>query len=178
LKDQKANGSMAQFLTGNRIFMTDADLIVSKTDKNGRITYANETFMRISGFTLNELMGAPHSIIRHPSMPRSLFKHIWQNIEKGNETFAYLANKTKNGDYYWVLAHITPTFSNNNEIVGYHSNRRNVSDDVIRVISPLYESMLNAENKHPHKEEGMKFSSEILFNSLHGKSYDEFVLSL
>jgi PAS domain S-box len=97
-------------LTGvERTFGTD-EIIVSKTDPKGRIIYANEVFLRLAGYAESEIIGQPHSIIRHPDMPRCVFKLLWDTVQSGNEIFAYVVNRSKNGDHYWVLAHVTPTF--------------------------------------------------------------------
>ncbi|MBV5345526.1 MAG: PAS domain-containing protein, partial [Rhodoferax sp.] len=78
----------------------------------------------ISGYEEFEIIGAPHSILRHPDMPRCVFKLLWDSIKNNEEIFAYVLNKSKNGDHYWVHAHVTPTVNRKNEIIGYHSNRR------------------------------------------------------
>ena len=100
------------------------EIIVSKTDLKGRITYANRVFLQVAGYTEREVLGAPHSLIRHPDMPRSVFQLLWDTIQGGREVFAYVVNLAKNGDHYWVLAHVTPTFDDAGKIVGYHSMRR------------------------------------------------------
>ena len=96
--------------TGVERFFPEDEVIVSKTDFKGRITYANETFLNIAGFTEDEILGQPHSIIRHPDMPRCVFKLLWDTIKARSEIFAYVLNMAKNGDHYWVFAHVTPTF--------------------------------------------------------------------
>ncbi len=105
------------FFDGNRY-------IVSKTDLKGRITYVNRVFLDISQFTEDELLGAPHSIIRHPDMPRAVFKLLWDRLAEGHEVFAYVKNMTKRGDFYWVFAHVTPSYDNAGKMIGFHSNRR------------------------------------------------------
>ena len=98
-------------LTGVERTFGEDEIIVSKTDLTGRITYANDVFLRISGYAEAEVLGQPHSIIRHPGTPRAVFSLLWRTIESGREIFAYVVNRAKNGDHYWVLAHVTPTFS-------------------------------------------------------------------
>ena len=94
--------------TGRERTFGPDELIVSKTDLKGRMTYANDVFLRISGYDLDELIGQPHSLIRHPEMPRGLFRLLWQRISTGHEVFAFINNLAKTGDHYWVLAHVTP----------------------------------------------------------------------
>ena len=88
----------------------DDQLLVSTTDTKGVITHCNPAFMRVSGFDHSELIGQPHNLIRHPDMPRAVFKLLWDTLGEGKEIFAYVKNMTRNGDYYWVFAHVTPSY--------------------------------------------------------------------
>ena len=111
-------------LTGVERHLAPDDIVVSKTDTKGRITYANQVFLDIAGYVENEVVGRPHNIVRHPEMPRAVFKLLWDTISQGNEIFAYVVNRAKNGDHYWVFAHVTPTFDQSGKIISYHSSRR------------------------------------------------------
>jgi PAS domain S-box-containing protein len=91
-------------LTGVERTFDEEEIIVSKTDLTGRVTYANDVFLRISGYTESEVLGQSHSIIRHPGTPRGVFSLLWRAIESGREIFAHVVNRAKNGDHYWVLA--------------------------------------------------------------------------
>ena len=95
--------------SGRETFFPASELIVSKTDLKGRITYANRLFCKVAGYREAELIGQPHSIIRHPDMPRSVFRLMWDTIEDRREIFASVKNMASNGDHYWVFAHVTPT---------------------------------------------------------------------
>ena len=168
-------------LTGNERFFDRDDFIVTKTDLKGRITYANRTFLRVAGFTEQECLGQPHSIIRHPDMPRCVFKLLWDTIEAGQEVFAYVINRAKNGDHYWVYAHVTPSFSPNGEIIGYHSNRRVPDRSVVdEAIVPLYRQLCELEHSHRNAKEGMQASGAVVAGLLQdrGVGYDEFVATL
>jgi PAS domain S-box-containing protein len=156
------------------------EIIVSKTDTRGRITYANHVFLRVAGYTEQEILGKPHSFIRHPDMPRCVFKVLWDTIERGDEVFAYVVNMAKNGDHYWVLAHVTPTFDAMGRIVGYHSNRRCPDRSAIDVIRPLYAALLDAERGHLTKADAIAASTRLLDKTLEkaGLSYEAFVFSL
>lgn len=156
------------------------ELIVSKTDTSGRITYVNRTFLRISGFTEAELLGTPHSIVRHPAMPRGTFRLMWDTIRSGREFFAYVLNLAKTGDHYWVFAHVTPTFDPGGEVVGYHSNRRAVTREAIDRIEPLYRRLVDLEATHADPGEAADASLEALSRELAaaGTTYDRFVFSL
>ena len=132
-------------LTGVERFFDVDDIIVSKTDLKGRITYANDVFLEIAGYTEQEVLGQPHSMIRHPDMPRCIFKLLWDTIQGGQEIFAYVINRCKNGDHYWVYAHVTPSKGVGGEIVGYHSNRRVPERSIVeKTIIPLYQELKSA----------------------------------
>lgn len=171
---------VVQATTTERFFDRD-ELIVSKTDLKGHLTYVNRTFMAISNYDEHELLGQPHSLIRHPDMPRCVFKLLWDRLRTGSEIFAYVKNMTKSGDFYWVLAHVTPSLVSGGEIVGYHSNRRVPDRRVIDgVIVPLYKSLKMIENAEPDRRNGLEKSSHRLEAVLKEKGigYDEFIFSL
>jgi len=166
--------------TGRERTWREDDVIVSKTDLKGIITYANLTFQEISGYSEEELLGQPHSIVRHPDMPRCVFKLLWDTIESGREIFAYVKNMAKTGDHYWVFAHVTPTFDSYGNIIGYHSNRRCPDRHQVRTFAELYAQLLAEENRHPDWRKGMAAATGILQNALAAKSmsYDEFIFSI
>ena len=167
-------------LTGVERFLDEADIIVSKTDTRGIITYVNDTFTSISGYSEAEMIGKPHSIIRHPHMPRCIFKLLWDTIKSGHEIFAYVVNCCKNGDHYWVLAHVTPVRSVKGEIIGYHSNRRRPKKAALDVIIPLYQQLCALERNSGESSRGLQASTDYLDTLLRNKgvAYDEFVISL
>lgn len=162
-----------------RTFSPD-DVIVSKTDAKGIITYANEVFLDLAGMTERQAIGAPHSVIRHPDMPRAIFKLLWETIAAGEEIFAYVLNMSSNGDHYWVFAHVTPTFTRDGGIVGYHSNRRVPEARALRAIQPLYAELKAIETRAADRAAGLSRSFDHLTDHLRaeGVSYDEFVFSL
>lgn len=167
--------------TANERFFDKNDIIVSKTDLTGHLTYVNRTFMAISDYDESELLGQPHSLIRHPDMPRVVFKLLWEQIQSGKEVFAYVKNMAKNGDFYWVLAHVTPSFAPSGEVLGYHSNRRVPDQRVVReVITPLYRALKDIEDGAPDRRAGLDGSWQRLDAILRekGLGYDEFVLGL
>ncbi|QDT25303.1 Aerotaxis receptor [Gimesia panareensis] len=166
--------------TGLERTFADHEIIVSKTDLKGRITYANHTFIQISGFTEEELLGQPHNLIRHPDMPRSVFKLLWDTIQSGEEIFAYVVNLCKNGDHYWVLAHVTPTFNLSGEIIGYHSSRRVPERKAIEKVIPRYRSLKRIEGASSDWRTGMQNAILELRSQLDtvGMEYDEYVFAL
>ncbi len=167
--------------TQREVTFRPEEIIVSKTDLKGRITYANRTFSQIAGFTRAELMGAPHSIIRHPDMPRCVFKLLWDRLGEGHEVFAYVKNMTKTGDFYWVFAHVTPSYDAGGRVVGYHSNRRVPDRRVIKeVMEPVYGELLKIEGSHANAKDGMRASFARLLEIVKSKanSYDELIFAL
>ena len=166
--------------TGNEAMLGEEELIVSKTDLKGRITYANDVFVRMAKYSYRELIGAPHSLIRHPDMPRCVFKLLWDTLEARQEIFAYVVNLAKDGSHYWVFAHVTPTLDDRGNIVGYHSNRRRPDRDPIERIRPIYKALSAEEARHANARDGMRASFDMMVGLLNrqGVGYDEFVLSL
>ncbi|MDP2698935.1 PAS domain-containing protein [Thalassospira sp.] len=167
--------------TGKERHFAADELIVSKTDLKGRVTYANDVFLKIAGYRESEILGQPHSLIRHPDMPRCVFKLLWDEISAGREIFAYVINMAKNGDHYWVYAHVTPSFDQKGAIIGYHSSRRVVDPRVVNdVIKPLYAQLRKIEESHANRKDGMNAAMEAVVAKLQsaGVSYDQFVQSL
>lgn len=155
-------------------------IIVSKTDPQGRLTYVNGLFVEISGYPEHELIGQPHNVIRHPAMPRTVFRLLWDRISSGQEIFAYVMNLSADGGHYWVLAHVTPTFGPSGDIVGYHSNRRTASRSALDRITGLYATLLAEEQRHDHTPTAIAAGMELLDATLAevGMTYDEFVWAL
>ena len=137
--------------------VTNVDIIVSKSNKAGDITYANPIFVKLSGYTQAELLDQPHSILRHPDMPKVVFKFLWDNIEAGNEVVAFVKNRSKDGGFYWVLAHVRMATNPDGSFRNYVSTRRRVTEGARAIIEPLYAQMLAAEESG-----GMSASLEVL----------------
>lgn len=156
------------------------EIIVSKTDLKGRLLYVNDVFCHVGLYEETDVLGQQHSIVRHPDMPRSVFHLLWQRIQSGREIFAYVKNMAKNGDYYWVLAHVTPSHDLQGNIDGYHSNRRVAGRTALNAIAPLYRQVLAEEERHADRKQGMHAGAALLEKILadRGLSYDEFVLGL
>lgn len=151
------------------------DFIVSKTDTRGKIIYGNKMFIKISGYTEKELLGSPHSVLRHPDMPKIIFKLLWDRIKNKQEIFAYVKNLCKDGSYYWVYANVTATLDTNGNIRDFHSVRRKPSEKAMRIVPGLYEELLSAE-----RSGGIDGSKRLLDKILgdKGVDYDGFILSL
>lgn len=165
--------------TNQERVMRENDFIVSKTDAKGIITYANRIFIEFSKYTEDELIGKQHNIIRHPDMPRGVFKLLWDTLGQGNEIFAYVKNMSKDGGFYWVLANVTPSYDQQGNVIGYYSVRRKPKPESIDICSELYQAMLEAERKAGPKY-AMDASLELVTGILadKGVTYEEFILSI
>ena len=166
--------------TGRERLFGEDEIIVSKTDVAGKITYANHVFLRVSGYAEADCIGAPHSMIRHPDMPRAVFKLLWDRILGGHEIFAYVNNMASTGDHYWVYAHVSPTYDASGALVGFHSNRRVPDRAPLDAVRPLYAALLAEERRHDDRARGLEASFDMMVGILKnaGVTYDEWVWSL
>ncbi|MEW5833331.1 MAG: PAS domain-containing protein [Campylobacterota bacterium] len=121
--------------------LSDTDFLVSQTDEKGRILFANEDFCKIAGYTLDELIGQPHNIIRHPDMPKAAFKDLWDTVKQGQIWTGYVKNRTKDGGYYWVYATVFPNIACEEGQCGFMSCRRKPSREEIAEAESLYQTM-------------------------------------
>ena len=161
------------------LVLADDKLLVSKSDPKGILTYANNDFIDISGYTESELLGQQHNIIRHPDMPRVIFRLLWETLKNNREFNGYIKNMAKDGSYYWVFANVAPSFSTDNELLGYTSVRRKPDPDKLNYIQNLYLELLEIEQQSSSKD-GMDQAQFKLDSILNGreKGYDEFVLTI
>lgn len=124
-------------VTNAEVEVDEHALIASKTDLQGKITYVNKAFVDISGFSETELIGQPHNILRHPEMPSEAFADMWRDLKAGRPWTGLVKNRCKSGDYYWVLANVTP-LRENGSVVGFMSVRRKASRQQISVAETAY----------------------------------------
>ncbi|WP_419766897.1 PAS domain-containing protein [Arcobacter sp.] len=122
---------------GKEIVLDKSAFLVSETDEKGIIRFANDTFCKIAGYTLDELIGQPHNIVRNKEMPKKAFKSLWEKVQNGDIWTGYVKNATKDGNYYWVYATVYP-FKSCNGSKGYLSCRRKPSEKEIEEIEKLY----------------------------------------
>jgi len=134
------------------------DLIVSKSNEKGDITYVNPIFVKISGYTQGELLDKPHSILRHPDMPKVVFKYLWDSLKNGDDVVAFVKNLCKDGSYYWVLATIKTAKNPDGSFRNYMSTRRSVTANAKEIVGELYAKLLDVEKKESVE------ASEKLFN--------------
>lgn len=165
--------------TGRERILGDDELIVSKTDLKGILTYGNRNFIAYSGYEERELLGAPHNLIRHPDMPRAVFQLLWERIEAGQEVFAYVVNLSKDGGHYWVFANVMMSRDVDGRPIGYHSVRRKPKPATVKAVQGLYGRMQELETRIGG-EEGMRQARQVLnqFCDEKGGSYDDVVLAI
>ena len=125
---------------GEYVLKSD-DFLVSQTDEKGIIRFANDDFCKIAGYTIEELVGQPHNIVRHPDMPKAAFKDLWTTIKNGKIWSGYVKNKTKDGGYYWVYATIFPMKDPQSGATFYMSCRRKPSAREIEEAIALYKTL-------------------------------------
>jgi aerotaxis receptor len=128
-------------------YTIDSNVIISQTDINGVITYANRAFCKVSGYTVDELIGKPHNIIRHPDMPIGIYVKLWETISGGQAWNGLVKNRRKDGKYYWVDTEILPVLDDNGELTGFIAVRKEASRKDINETQDVYGKMLNTQNQ-------------------------------
>ena len=147
--------------------------IVSKTDSKGIIEYGNDYFVEISGYSEAELIGQAHNIVRHPDMPKVVFKMMWDRIKKAQNIMAVVKNMAKDGRYYWVVTEFEPKVDPiSNEIISHTAFRKAAPQKAIDIMEPIYQKLLEIE-----KDGGVDASEKYLRGFLEEKkmSYDDFI---
>ena len=162
------------YITDKETVLKNGEFIVSKTDLDSKITYGNKYFISISGWEEKELLNKPHNILRHPDMPKVVFKILYEHIKNKKEFFGFIKNLRKDGGFYWVFVNITPSFDSNGKMIGYYSVRRKPKNGFKKIIEPLYETLKNLETQDISK------SYDYIKNILKEKnlSFNEFNLNI
>lgn len=124
-------------VTDREIQIPQGERLISTTDLKGKITYCNDIFVKISGFSRDEIIGKPHNIIRHPDMPPVAFENLWDTLKEGKPWMGLVKNRSKNGDYYWVNAYVTP-IQDGSKVVGYESVRFSPEKHQVQRAETLY----------------------------------------
>lgn len=138
-------------VTGKAVSVGRNRALQSKTDLEGNITQASRSLCEISGFAIEELLGQPHNILRHPDMPDTVYHAMWAELEKGDEFFGVVKNRAKNGDHYWVLTRVAP-IARDGERIGYTSARFVPRQDIVGDWDGLYAEMREAERSSGHAD--------------------------
>jgi len=150
--------------------------IISKTDPSGTILYMNDAFEEASEYNKIELIGEPHNVIRHPDMPKVVFKTLWKNLKEGVNFHAIVKNLTRSGRYYWVITDFDVDKDEKGKVIGYTGRRKAVPNSVIKKIESLYKTLLEIENIKGEKASELYF--EAYLREEIGKNYDDFVVDL
>ncbi|AVY94523.1 MULTISPECIES: PAS domain-containing protein [Microvirgula] len=156
------------------------DLIITKTDQKGIITYANRKFMQVSNYAESALLGQAHNLIRHPDMPRGVFRLMWKTLMQGKEFFGILKNYTADGGFYWVFANVTPDYGIDGSTKGYYSVRRMPTRHAIDTMTRIYAEMRAVEQsagKAAAPDTSLAWLQDYL-DKAHAGSYENFVLGL
>jgi aerotaxis receptor len=142
-----------QPVTNHEYALKGDDFLISRTNRRGRITYANPAFIEVSGFTRDELIGAPHNIVRHPDMPEQAFENLWSTLKDGGTWIGLVKNRRKDGGYYWVRAHVTPVVEDG-EITGFVSVRLKADKDAIAAAEQAYTALREGRGGHLYLHRG------------------------
>ncbi len=156
----------------NEISIPENDEIISVTDPKGIITDANEVFTRISGYKAEELIGVSHNVIRHPDMPKIMFKILWDRIKDKENIMAVVKNLAKDGSYYWVLTDFVTTVDKDRNVLHYTAYRKPINQKVKDAVIPLYKALCAIEELG-----GMELSERFLtdYFKMLGMTYDEMI---
>ncbi|SHO56886.1 PAS domain-containing protein [Vibrio quintilis] len=163
----------------NEISLGKDELIITKTDIQGKITYANRVFMRVANYSEQDLLGHDHNIIRHPDMPRGVFYGLWKTLKSGSEFFGFIKNYTADKNYYWVFANVTPDYLNH-KVAGFFSVRRYAPGQAKDEMIDIYRQMLEQEravDRSRAPEASWLWMNEFI-QSEYQMGYEEFVLRL
>jgi aerotaxis receptor len=120
--------------------LNDDAFLVSETDAKGIIQFANDDFCKVAEYSVEELIGKPHNVVRHPDMPKAAFKDLWETVKRGEVWTGYVKNATRSGGYYWVYATVFP-FESCDGGQGYLSCRRKASQEEINKAQALYKTL-------------------------------------
>lgn len=154
------------------IIIPDEEILVSVTDPRGIIIEANDIFVKVSGYSEEELVGSSHNVIRHPDMPKVMFKIVWDHIKDRENIMAVVKNLAKDGRYYWVVTDFITKVDADRKVINYTAYRRPVDDKVKEAVIPLYKALCAIEDLA-----GMEASEKFLgdyFEKI-GMTYDELV---
>ena len=141
--------------------LDEEQLLLSTTDTKGRITYINQAFIEVSGYSEEELLGKAHNLIRHPDMPPEAFEDFWNTLKQGSPWTGLVKNRRKNGDFYWVNANATPLIENG-KVTGYLSVRIKPSRETIEQVSPIYRKFLEGKAHHLKIEKGQVVRTDFI----------------
>ncbi|MEI8631167.1 PAS domain-containing methyl-accepting chemotaxis protein [Vibrio sp. PP-XX7] len=148
-------------IINQEVAFPETEELVSTTDPRGVITYVNDPFCRVAGYSREELINKNHNIVRHPEMPKEAFKDLWEHLKKGKHGAAQSKTDVKNGQYYWVDALVTPIYQHG-QLVGYQSVRRKLAEPIKKRAEKLYASIINNKSStNSHLKKLFNYSSRL-----------------
>jgi len=164
-------------ISSNReIKLSKGEETISRTDIHGNIIYYNNTFSKISGYGKKELLRTPHSMLRHPDMPKAIFYFIWKTLLAGNSTYAIIKNITKDGEFYWQLIKFSVQKDRDNKTVSFLSKGRDVSVESIKKIEPLYNSLLKNEKENNMHSSIKSMLAFLNYNNI--ATYNDYICNI
>ena len=163
---------------GKETILSPVDIIVSQSDLEGIIIYANPIFYKIAGYNYGELVGKNHNIIRHEEMPKSIFKLLWEELKNKKEVSCLLKNRCKDGGFYWVFAYIRPSFNRDGTVRNYISTRRVASEKAKSIIEPVYKRLLTIEKEYGVASAEERFKEFINKNRQRTQSDNEVIYNI
>jgi len=165
-------------VTEKEKILGSVDIIVSQSDLDGFIIYANPIFYKIAGYDYGELVGKNHNIIRHDDMPKTIFKLLWESLKREEEVYCLVKNRCRGGEFYWVFAHIRPSFNRDGTVRNYISTRRNASPKAKAIFAPLYRELLEIEKEYDIELAEEKFKEFIERNRYQNQSNNEVIYNI
>jgi aerotaxis receptor len=166
-------------MSNKELELSADQLIITKSDPTGKIIYCNQDFIELSGYSERELIGQPHSLLRHKEMPAGIFYLLWHTLKQKKEFNGFIQSRCKNGDSYWAFTNISPVYSLNNQLLGYTGAQRQPNPAATTLFSMYYEQMLEEEGSNPTEQDAKK-SLQLLTDlvSATGDDYEASVFKL
>jgi len=166
--------------TGVERVLAPEDILVSRTDPRGRLTYVNDSFLAVTGYRDVDLLGRRHDVIRHPDMPRAVLRLLRASLTARCVVFGYVVNLTADGSHYWALAHIRPSFDRRGTVIGYDATAQTAGAAALREVVPLYARLVQEEQRHLNAASAIDASTALLaaFLDDRGQTYDQLVWQL
>jgi len=160
-------------LTGHERVLKRSEIISTRSDTRGVITFLNDTFTAVTGYDRAEAMGRPHRIIRHPDMPRAVYFLMWRALKAEKQFFAVTKNRCKNGDHYWTLGYFQPDYKDG-ILIGYRSTRQGLFDETLKgEFDELYRLVREVELAKPRVEQ-VDAGLEMLSKQLKKRGYADY----
>ena len=158
--------------------LTSVDIIISQTDVDGNIIYANPIFYKIAGYNYGELIGESHNIIRHSDMPKVIFKSLWERLKRKEEVYSFIKNRCKDENFYWVIAYVRPSMDVDGRVRNYISTRKAMSLKAKSIIEPLYQNLLSIEKMYGIDSSQKKFEEFIEKNRYGSSSINDIIKNI